>query len=278
MFYISSLLKDNEHVIKLYHLTFEEEGAKRLASHGSDYKTTNGTGGQKGGMFFWNTHEGVNFWLERFVTCEKEAYTSGIIIAKKVPEKSYILEFNIPKKEIYYPDWQLDFALCGKELIPLISKYYYKLYKKKFLTGKEVSLYLNCPLVHDKKYSKKITGLFLANKSMEIKFQEGKMSFDALKKNSAYYSGIVQRLHDFLYLKSKGYAIEYNLFLKKMLSKKSLAAIKYCGRKTLKPVAVEVWDTRTRAIVSRMENVDVFSKTIDEGIVLKKKQSGFERE
>ncbi|MBR4927336.1 MAG: hypothetical protein IKY98_03310 [Alphaproteobacteria bacterium] len=270
MFHIVPFFKDNEHIVKLYHLTFEEESAKYLALNGSDYKATNGTGGQKGGMFFWNTHKGITFWLKRFVSCEKAAEKNEFFNAKKLPEKSYILEFHIPKKDIYYPEWQLDFALCSKKLISLISKHYYKLYKKRLLNGKEVSLYLNCPLVHDKKYSKKIIGLSLSNNNIEIKLEQGQISFGTLRNYPANYSGIIQRLHDFLYLKSRAYALEYNLFLKKMLSTKSLMSIKYCGTKTLKPAAIEVWDTRSYTFTARIENVSVFSKTFDPSAPLQK--------
>ncbi len=260
MFYSSKIIKDNEHFFKLYHLTFEEEGMVQLSLNGSSFKRVNGTGGQKGGMFFWANQKGVCFWLKRFIECEKRAYESGILSAKRVPEKVYVLEFRIPKKEVFYPDWQVDLALCGNELIPLISKYYYKLFKKQLLTEKEASLYLNCPLMHDKKYSKKITGLSLSKQNFNLTLDQGNMSFLALKNNSAYFSGIIQRLHDFLYLKSKGYAKEYTYFLKKMMASKGLGSLKYCGTHHIKPVAVEVWDSQTQALLLRSEKVDLSAR------------------
>ena len=84
------------------------------------------------------------------------------------------------------------------------------------------------------------------------------MSFSSLKTNSSYYSGILQRLHDFLYLKSKGYSETYNHFMKKVFLKNTLGAVKYCGQKNLKPVAVEVWDSRTQSMIARSENIKAF--------------------
>ncbi|MBO7244372.1 MAG: hypothetical protein J6V53_03720 [Alphaproteobacteria bacterium] len=262
MLYTSPLLKDNEHFYKAYHLTFDEKSIVEFAQNGSSIKQSNGTGGQKGGLFFWVDQEGVRFWLKRFLACEKQVMESGIGSAKKVPEKVYVLEFKIPKKDFYYPDWQVDFALCGRYLIPLISRYYYKLYKKQLLDEKEVSLYLNCPLVHDKKYSKKIKGMRIENKKLVLNFDQSIFSFSSLKNYSSYYSGVIQRLHGFLYLKSKGYAIAYTNFMKKMFCKNTLGAVKYCGPKNLKPLAVEVWDAKTGALLLRSENIKVFAEEI----------------
>ena len=258
MFYSSKLLKENEHFYKAYHMTFDEKSMIEFFLNGSSCKSTNGMGGQKGGVFFWVDPKGVSFWLNRFLMCEKNAEESGIFTAKKVPEKIYVLEFQVPKKDFHYPDWQLDFALCGKWLIPLISKYYYKLYKKKLLDNNEVSLYLNCPLAHDKKYSKKIKGMALKKNEVVLNLGNMEMSFSSLKMNSSYYSGILQRLHDFLYLKSKGYSEAYNHFMKKVFLKNTLGSVKYCGQNNLKPVAVEVWDSRSRAMISRSENMKLF--------------------
>lgn len=257
MFYTSSLLKDNEHYYKAYHMTFDEKSMKDFSEKGSCVKLTNGMGGQKGGVFFWINPKGVHYWLDRFLACEKQANETGIGSAKKVPEKIYVLEFRIPKKNFYYPDWQVDFALCGKYLIPLISKYYYKLYKKKLLDNNEVSLYLNCPLVHDKKYSKKIKGMIFKENGVVLSLENSEMNFSVLKRNSAYYSGIFQRLHDFLYVKSKGYSEAYNHFMKKVFLKNTMGAVKYCGGESLKPVAIEVWDARTKAMISRCENINI---------------------
>ncbi len=46
--------------------------------------------------------------------------------------------------------------------------------------------------------------------------------------------------------------------MKKVFLKNTLGAVKYCGQKNLKPVAVEVWDSRTRAMISRSENMKLF--------------------
>lgn len=251
----------NENV-KIYHITFDEAGVVNFALKGSQCKKDNGIGGQKGGLFFWTNYNGVNFWLNRLISSEKEAVESGIFVAKKVPPQVYVLEFEVPKKMLSVSDWQIDAALSGKLLIPLISKYYYKLYKKKLMTDNEASLYLNCPLVHDKKYSKKITGLMISQSNMGLKSDNNVMSFKTLTNYSNCYSGIIQRLHDFLYLKSKRYVKEYNQLLKNLLKQNSVCSIKYCGKNNLKPVAFEMWDSKTSVVILKSTDVNSFIQKV----------------
>lgn len=261
---MSKCSKFKSDYFKIYHLTFDEESILHFVLRGSYLKKDNGIGGQKGGMFFWTNHQGVNFWLNRLLSCEKASLESGIVQVKRVPSKVYIMEFLIPQKNFSSACWQIDPALSGKYFIPLIAKYCYKLYKKRLMSDKEISLYLNCPLGHDKKYLKKITGLMLSKGNIKLKTDnpDELMALKTLSNYSSSYAGVIQRLHDFLYLKSKGYMLEYNSLLKHMLSKREVCSIKYCGVENLKPVSIEVWDTRTRGVILGSTDLQTFVQNV----------------
>lgn len=240
MFYNSKFLKENEHVIKGYHLSLDIENVVSICINGTNTHQENGMNGQKGGMFLWTHPSGVSMWLNRLIACEKSALENGIVSATPVPEKVYVLEFQIPKKDFRHPIWQADFALVGNYFIPLMTKHYYKLYKSNLLSEETVALYLRCPTEKSKRYFKNIQGLSLKNNTICLNMNSQEMSLSQLKRNSAYYSGIIQRLHDYLYVKSLAYAQEYDVVLKKMLKRDVLSAVKYCGNTPLKPVSVEV--------------------------------------
>jgi len=279
MVYKSKLLRKNEHVIKGYHLCLDRQNAVFLCQNGS-LPLNNGTGGQKGGIFLWNTPNAAVNWLSKLLYCEKQALENGFKYTP-VPEQVFVIEYQIPKKNFTYPIWQPDFGLNGSPFIPLILKHYYKLYKKELITQKEANFYLNCSFSNDRKRKKQIKGLVILNKNFYLEIENaGNIPFSNLNKNSVSYSGTIQRLHDFLYLKSNNYKKEYLKLVKKLVTHNQIFAIKYCGKEPLKPVAVEILDSQLRAPIARMENIAVFVQEYKNTLNLKTSSlnTSYERE
>ncbi len=256
MLYTSRILKENEHVIKGYHLCFNLKNALNICQNGTSLQD-NGIGGQKGGLFLWHNFKGTAYWLKKYLACEKQAYLSGLNYTP-VPEHTYILEFHITKTDFRHPNWQPDFGLNGNIFIPLILKHLYKLHKKNLLTHKKAFFYLNCPQSKERTKKILISEIVLSDKNLHLCSKDKTIDISNLKKNSVLYSGVIQHLHDFLYAKSHNYRKEFSHFLKKMYKKSALFAMKYCGKKPLKPVAIEIWDSKLLTPISRMENISVF--------------------